>query len=91
MDIKIYIIASVLSILAGIGFTYLEKYLLLHKKDTRSKIKKEARLIHYEEDHNSRLTHTADSMFLWSTESVDEGIQKKLKCQAEAKRKTKHE
>lgn len=91
MNNTIYITISALCILIGIGITYLEKYLLSRKTDTRSKIKREARLGHYEEDHNSRFTKTADSTFLWSTDSVDEGTQKKLKYRAEAKRKLKHE
>lgn len=87
MEIKVimYVTLPILVIAIWIGYNLFENYSLKKKNDNQSKIKVEARRPHLEEDHNRRLTKSEDSEFLWEN-SLDDGIQKKLKKQAEAKR-----
>ena len=85
MEEILYIMLPLLAIAMWIGFNLLNNYFLSKKRDNHSRIKFEARKRHIEEDHNNRLTKCEDSKFLWKI-NTDEGIKKRLKNQARAKR-----
>ncbi|MBE6678814.1 MAG: hypothetical protein E7597_08485 [Ruminococcaceae bacterium] len=85
MEKLLYVLIPFVAIVIWVCFNLLDAHILSKKKDNASRIKAEARRPHLEVDHNKRLTQQECSDFLWNR-NFDDGIQRKLRKQAEAKR-----
>lgn len=84
MDILLYLTIPILGIALWIIFTRIVDDLLAKKKDNLSRIKSESRKVHYEEDHNIRLTKQHSIVF-WKSQSNDLGIREKLRNRVKEK------
>lgn len=84
MEILLYLTIPTLGIALWIIFTRIVDDLLAKKKDNLSRIKSESRKVHYEEDHNTRLTKQHSIVF-WKSQSNDSGIREKLRNRVKEK------
>lgn len=84
MEILLYLTIPIFGIALWIIFTRIADDLLTKRKDNASRIRSESRKVHYEEDHNTRLTKQHSIVF-WKSQNNDSGIRNKLRNRAKGK------